>query len=162
MSIIDTLITNRTGGYYNATDLNRVGHSVSYLAEQLNALPFALLDYLEALNVAPDQLFSVPYEYPVELATKADWQTCDIPMLEEMIAYLNNVAVLRSLLELPSDTPMPPESMNDLSVTGANSIELILLAVNEALLALEILKKTYANNAAAVFVYSGENYSGEA
>mgnify|MGYP003240675422 CR=1 FL=1 len=37
MSIIDTLVTDRTGGYYNAADLNRVGAALRYVADRLAA-----------------------------------------------------------------------------------------------------------------------------
>lgn len=41
MSIIDTLITNRTrGDYYNITDLNRVGQAMRYVAARLRACGF--------------------------------------------------------------------------------------------------------------------------
>ncbi len=41
MSIIDTLITDRTrSDYYNITDLNRVGQAMRYVAARLRACGF--------------------------------------------------------------------------------------------------------------------------
>lgn len=161
MSIIDTLVTDRTGGYYNAADLNRVEAAVAYLMAQFNALPGELAQYLSEKGVAPDSIFAVPYSYPLELETKTDWMMTDFPTSLAMETYLQNVAVLRDALSLPDNTPELPESMDRLTHTGANNIERILQAVDAAALALETLKKGFADNTAAVFVYSGEIYGGE-
>lgn len=161
MSIIDTLITDRTGGCYNETDLNRVESAAAYLTEQFNSLPGALADYMSSLGVAPDSIFEVPYSYPIQLTMKTDWAISDIPSSSAMTRYISNVTTLRNMITLPDETPPLPESMDHLTYAGANNIERVLQIVDAATLALEELKKSYADKAAVSFVYSGEVYSGE-
>ena len=92
MSIIDTLITDRTQadeerveelaakgydamsdaekaewdgemkGAYDASDLNRVESAVAYLAELLVLLPIELKEYAASKGVAFDAFFDVPYD----------------------------------------------------------------------------------------------------
>ena len=43
MTIIDALVTDRTAGaYYNASDLNRVGEAMQYVAGLLNGYGYAV------------------------------------------------------------------------------------------------------------------------
>ena len=77
-----------------------------------------------------------------------------------MARYLGNVEVLKDALALES-APALPSSAEKLTVDGANNIEKVLRIVNDATLALEALTKHYADNTAAIFIYSGEVYSGE-
>lgn len=155
------LITDRKGGFYNASDLNRVEAAVEYLTEQFDSLPSVLAEYLESLNVAQDDFFAVPYEYPLPITTKTNWTDVDTQNEGEITRYLSNVKKLKETIALPNDTPELPASMNKLRVNGANDIEKVLRIVNDATLDLEALKKMYANNTAAAFWYSGELFSGE-
>lgn len=107
MSIIDTLITNRAGGYYNATDLNRVGQAISYIAARLTAAG-----------------------YSVPVLPKTDWAVGDIPSAAQMTAYLADVAAIRAALAVRSTTPPTPLDMDDLTVEEANDIERILADVD--------------------------------
>lgn len=161
MSVIDSLITDRIGGFYNASDLNRVEAAVEYLTEQFDSLPSVLAEYLESLNVAQDEFFAVPYEYPLPIITKTNWTLVDTQKKGELDRYLDNVKTLKETITLPGDTPELPTSMKDLLVNDANNIEKVLRIVNDATLALEALKKMYADNTAAAFWYSGELFSGE-
>lgn len=97
-------------GAYNASDLNRVGAAVAYLAER-----FAEQGY--AVTVSP----------------KTDWLVEDIPAHGAMETYLGNVAALRSLLTVKPSTPATPESMAGLTWQAANDIEQILKDLDELL-----------------------------
>ena len=137
MSIIDTLITDRAQadkerveelaakgydamtdaekaewlgelrGAYNASDLNRVGSAVDYVAGRLRGCGIS-----------------------VSVAPRMDWQETDIPTKAEMAAYLADIAALRAPLPLRDGTPPGPADMLGLSWEEANAIESILLAVD--------------------------------
>lgn len=157
MSVIDTLITDRTyedvqlwqtlkalgwagmspaqqaqwsaglKGAYNASDLNRVREAMEYLAGVFGA-----------------------YGYAVSLQPTPTWSVGEIPNEEQMAAYLSDVTALRAVLDMPSTTPAVPADMALLAYIEANNIEQILVDINQLLL-----------NAAAAWFYSGEVYCGE-
>lgn len=112
MSVIDSLITDRVGGHYNATDLNRVGEAVQYIADRMNQAGYA-----------------------VSVAPKTDWTMTDIPMQEQMERYLQDVATLRNALAIGAVPPVPSD-MDGLTVIEANDIESILVAVEDAIISL--------------------------
>lgn len=101
---------NGLKGAYNASDLNRVGAAVAYVAGRLTG-------YGYAVNVSPRQ----------------DWQGADIPTPESMTAYLADVAALRAALTVAAGTPEVPEDMEQLTWQEANNIEQILVDVDELL-----------------------------
>jgi hypothetical protein len=107
VSIIDTLITDRTGGYYNATDLNRVGGAVQYLADLLAS-----------------------HGYAVSVSPKTDWAIADIPTPAQMAAYLADVEAIKD--KFYGTAPLPG-AMDDLTAEGANNIERLLLEVEDAI-----------------------------
>lgn len=137
MSIIDTLITDRTQadvervlelsakgwagmsaeeraewgaglkGAYNAGDLNRVQEAMEYLAGAFAS-----------------------YGYAVSLQAMPAWADGDIPSETQMAAYLSNLSALRSVLAVLPTTPATPESMELLTYVTANNIEQILLDIN--------------------------------
>lgn len=107
MSIIDSLITNRTGGFYNASDLNRVEEAFSYLQNKMNG----------------------EYGFNLALTIKTDWKQSDNITASNIEAYRQNVATIRGALATPTGTPQTPESMNKLTAKEANDIEKILQAV---------------------------------
>lgn len=96
-------------GAYNASDLNRVGSAVDYVAKRLRSCGIS-----------------------VSVAPRMDWQETDIPTRAEMAAYLADIAALRAALPLRDGTPQAPADMLGLSWEEANAIESILLAVDEA------------------------------
>lgn len=105
MGIIDTLITDRTQsdvtrwrtlhdkgwagmtadekaewsagvkGAYNATDLNRVGEAIEYIADLFGGFGF-----------------------PMVITPKTDWTINDIPTSQDLEGYLSNVAAIRSMM----------------------------------------------------------------
>lgn len=94
-------------GAYNASDLNRVGSAVNYVANRLGE-----------------------QGYSVEVSPKTTWQESDIPTEVDMEAYLSDVQTIRSVLPVPSSTPPIPEDMAGLTYIEANNIEQILLDVD--------------------------------
>ena len=101
---------NGLKGAYNASDLNRVGAAVAYVAGRLTG-----------------------YGYAVSVAPRQDWQVANIPTPESMTAYLADVAALRAALTVAADTPEVPEDMERLTWQEANDIEQILVDVDELL-----------------------------
>lgn len=97
-------------GAYNASDLNRVGAAVAYVAGRLNG-----------------------YGYAVTVTPKQDWTGSDIPTQESMTSYLADVAALRGAIAVMASTPPTPDSANNLTWQEANDIEQILLDVDELL-----------------------------
>lgn len=94
--------------------------------------------------------FDGQYTYtppPKDLYT---WYEDDIPTEAQMQAYLDNVAAIRAVIELPASTPEPPADMEGLTYGEANAIEQILAVVEQ-----------FLNNMAAAWFYSGDVYSGE-
>ena len=94
-------------GAYNATDLNRVGNAVTYVAGRL-----------EEAGYAPD------------IDPKIDWTVSDIPTESQMETYLDNVRALRNAITVPDSVPQVPADMDDLTYQEANDIERIILAVD--------------------------------
>ena len=94
-------------GFYNASDLNRVGNAVSYVAARL----------AEA-------------GYYAQVSPRIDWTEEDIPTQGDMERYLADVAALRAVLPVPASTPAVPEDMDRLTFQEANNIEQILLDVD--------------------------------
>lgn len=136
MSIIDTLVTDRTAadvenktnkGFYNAYDLNRVGAAVQYIAERFAS-----------------------HGYAVTVSPKTDWLASDIPTASDLETYRQNIATLRGLIAVMKSTPETPETMRFLDYIKANDIERILLDLD-----------TLLTNAALVWYQSGEIYAGE-
>lgn len=114
-----TLITDRTAedvanktakGFYNASDLNRVGAAVQYVAERFAA-----------------------QGYTVAVSPKTDWLASDIPTASELETYRQNIASLRALLAVMKSTPETPETMLFLDYIKANDIEQILLDLDTLL-----------------------------
>ena len=126
------LVTDRTqndvangtkNGYYNSEDLNRVGSAMVYLRDRLN-------DNGYNINIEPETA----------------WTVSDIPTQSDMVYYLGCLGTLKAVLPLPPGTPDAPETMENLTYTGANNIEQILLDV-----------ETMLNAIVAVFPKSGQS-----
>lgn len=97
-------------GAYNASDLNRVGAAVAYVAGRLNG-----------------------YGYYVSVSPKQDWTANDIPTAGQMATYIQDVAALRGAIAVMASTPPTPDSANNLTWKEANDIEKILVDVDELL-----------------------------
>ena len=91
-------------GTYNASDLNRVGYAVRYLADLFTAEGYVV-------NVSP----------------KTDWTAADVVYPADAEAYLADIAELRRQLTVMKSTPKTPETLEKLRYTTANDIEQILV-----------------------------------
>ena len=106
------LVTDRTQedvraqndkGTYNASDLNRVGKAMLYVAERLRLRGYA-----------------------VSVSPKTDWAEEDIPTPSAMAAYLTALSELRRHFAMMQSTPFIPNDMDMLTFQEANDIEKIL------------------------------------
>lgn len=105
MSIIDTLITDRTrGDYYNITDLNRVGQAMRYVAARLRACGF-----------------------DVVVTPRTDWGWTDRATPAAAKRYLNNLRKIRKAIVLFVGTPDVPDGKRPFTAEEANDIEKILI-----------------------------------
>jgi hypothetical protein len=121
-------VANQTNkGFYNASDLNRVGAAVEYIAGRFTALGYAC---------------------PVTV--KKDWLTSDAPTASQMEAYRQNIVTLRGQIAVMASTPDAPASMAGLNYVKANNIEQILLDLDA--LITNITKSWYFSGE----VYAGE------
>ena len=121
-------VANQTDkGFYNASDLNRVGAAVEYIAGRFAALGYAC---------------------PVTI--KKDWLTTDAPTASQMEAYRQNIVTLRGQIAVMQSTPEAPASMAGLNYVKANNIEQILLDLDA--LITNITKSWYLSGE----VYAGE------
>ena len=144
MSIIDTLITDRTQddvdernakGIYNASDLNRVGLAMNYVAERLKSAG-----------------------YDPHISPKTDWKDDEWVDLTAQAVYLGGLSELRKQFAMMESTPeVPPRLLatgintNDgLTYTWANDIEKILEDIDRLL-----------TNASQAWFYSGDIYASE-
>ena len=144
MSIMDTLITDRTQadvdarndkGTYNASDLNRVGTAMNYVADRLKEAG-----------------------YDPHISPKTDWQDGEWVTPVAQAVYLGDLAELRRQFSMMSTTPeVPPRILatgintNDgLTHTWANNIEQILEDIDLLL-----------TNIMQAWFYSGDLFSGE-
>lgn len=122
-------------GSYKASDLNRVGAAMNYVADRLKA-----------------------QGYDPHISPKTDWKDGDWVTPAAQAVYLGDLAELRKQFELYETTPeVPPRILatgirtNDgLTYVWANNIEQILMDIDVLL-----------TNIAAGWLYSGEIYSGE-
>ena len=138
------LVTDRTAadvtagnakGTYNASDLNRVGAAMNYVADKLRAAG-----------------------YDPHISPKTDWKDDDWVDQAAQAVYLGDLAELRKQFTMLESTPrVPPRilatainSDDGLTYGWANDIEQILMDIDALL-----------TNIAAGWLYSGEIYSGE-
>ena len=138
------LITDRTKadvingtekGSYNASDLNRVGAAMNYVADRLREVG-----------------------YDPHINPKTDWKDGDWVTPAAQAVYLGDLAELRKQFTMLQSTPRVPPRMlattinsgDGLTYGWANDIEQILMDIDVLL-----------TNIAAGWLYSGEIYSGE-
>ena len=111
MSVIDTLITDRDiNTFYNASDLNRVGEAIQYIADKIYALG-----------------------YEIHVSPKTNWVEADIPLPNQMTHYLEDLRTIRAVLAQPQRTPPVPPDMEQFLYTEANDIE-TMLSITDSLI----------------------------
>ena len=104
-------VVNKTPkGFYNATDLNRVGSAMQYLANRLTDAG-----------------------YDIDIDPQVAWTVTDVPTQSDMTAYLSYLGVIKGAIALPAGTPDAPGTMTNLTYIGANNIEIILETVDQML-----------------------------
>lgn len=97
-------------GAYNASDLNRVGAAVDYVAGRFREQGYA-----------------------AEVTPRTNWTESDTPTQSDMSQYLGNVKSLRSKIAVKPTTPKLPTDMTGLDYEGANAIEQTLLDLDALL-----------------------------
>lgn len=100
---------NGLKGSYNASDLNRVGQAVEYIANILNSSG-----------------------HPVSVTAKQNWTYTDIPDVTQMRAFLTDLSVLKSNVSGVANAV--PASMDYLTYEMANNIEQLLVNVYNAII----------------------------
>ena len=95
-------------GAYNASDLNRVGTALNYLAARLGAICGRSITW----------------------TAKTDWAVKDIATASQAAEYRQQIQDIRDALAYPAGTPDAPE-LARLTYTGANDIERILVLCEE-------------------------------
>lgn len=155
MSVIDTLITDRTEddvlewerlrslgvvgmtseelakwnaglkGEYKASDFNRVSEAYNYLCEILKSI-FIISSY--------DPL-------------KTTWQKGDTPLSDDREEYIQKISTLKESVNADGDMP---STLDALTYEGANNIERVLQNVQKKIEELD-----------ASLIYAGQYYAGE-
>lgn len=97
-------------GSYGYSDMNRVINCLAYLAQYLTDAGYIVH-------------FSQPGEYQREQS----------PTAVDLDVYRSNIEAMRKVLPLPKDTPDAPANMENLTLTEANNIEKILLAIEDTI-----------------------------
>lgn len=95
-------------GSYNASDLNRVGTALNYLADRLGTICGRSITW----------------------TAKTDWAVTDIATASQAAEYRQHIQDIRDALTYPAGTPDAPQ-LNRLTYTGANDIERILALCEE-------------------------------
>lgn len=109
MSILDTLVTDRTSkGYYGIEDLNRVAEAMRYVAERLRSCG-----------------------WDVKVVPKGNWKLEDMVPYSEAKRLLTNLRRLRETLALFNATPPVPGGERPFNAEEANNIEKILLDIED-------------------------------
>jgi len=107
-TVIDTLITDREGGHYNAPDVNRIGTAVAYVRDRLAVAG-----------------------YSVKVKPKTDWQIGDVPTAAQTTQYAADIAAIRAAFAVYKSTPPAPPDIDGLTAAEANDIEQILADVDD-------------------------------
>lgn len=119
MSIIDTLVKDRTQadvdagnakGTYNASDLNRVGAAMNYVAARLRE-----------------------QGYDPHISPKTDWMDGEWVTPADEAIYLGDLEELRKQFAMMASTPEVPPDLEKLNYIDANSIEQILVDIDALL-----------------------------
>ena len=170
-------------GAYNASDLNRVGQAVRYIASNIRAKQLNLANYRLDKNVASDTPFDCFYpvkvlisgepgwgeniplqSYPTTYMVigKQSWTISNVPSKEQIVDYLADLVLLRQLLPVPEDAPEVPVDLDGLTYVTANKIEYLLFLCWQAAIEIELDDfEARINRAADAFMYAAEAYCGE-
>ena len=107
MSVIDTLVTDRTpDGYYGADDLNRVEQAMTYLQDRLVGCGFDI-------SVSPTV-----------------WSDSNLPKPQDVNHLLHDLNTIRDALAFPG-MPILPDGKRPFTAAEANEIERMLMTVDQ-------------------------------
>lgn len=98
-------------GAYNASDLNRVGAALQYLAQWFET-----------------------HGYSVDVSVKTDWvggELPDVPTMVQLQSYLAQVEKIRSVVPVFLNTPQVPDDLPAFTWQDANAVEKILADVEQ-------------------------------
>ena len=135
MTILDTLITNRT-----QADVNKIKNLRVKIArgtattDELNEYLYSPqpgaygVSDLNRVGEAVEYLSAWLLEYGIvaKVTPKKNWALTDIPTDAELQTYLSNIRAIRQAITFPSDFVATPTSMRNLTFTQANAIESVL------------------------------------
>lgn len=156
MSVIDTLITDRTNADLTAflavreRIKNRTATAAdwtAYLADNEAAYNASDLNRVgNALNYVSERMNENGFN--LSTSAKTDWTETDIPTAPQMATYKAHIASIRNAIAYPAGTPVTPE-IDRLTYTGANSIETILTLADGLI-----------DKLIQTFIHSGTTYCG--
>lgn len=110
-------------GAYNASDMNRVGTALNYLAGRLGPICGKIITW----------------------TAKTDWAVTDIATASQAETYRQQIQDIRDALAYPAGTPDAPQ-LARLTYTGANDIERILALCEDLIVN---VAKTFRHTGAA-------------
>lgn len=159
MSIIDTLITDRTAAdtaalealFAKAKAGSLTEEEKAILADPANKGAYNYTDLNRvgaAVEYVAGRFQALGYNFFVSV--KKGWSESDTPTASQMEVYRQNIATLRRQIAVMQSTPKTPETMRFLDYIKANDIERILLDLDTLL---DKLTKSW--------YFSGELYAGE-
>lgn len=97
-------------GAYNYADFNRVGEAIKFIANLYNQ-----------------------YGYDVVVSPKTDFKIGEIPSVEQLQHYIDDIHRISTIVTLFESTPSIPTSIDNLTWKSANAIEQMLIDVNSIL-----------------------------
>lgn len=115
---------------FNATDFNRIGNNLLYLAEKLNQ-----------------------FSYPVNISPRTNWVVGEPVYESQAAALLSYITTIRGAIAIANETPVTPESMAFFTWIKANDIEKILQNVYLSVSQLDV----YADQIISGTCYSGND-----
>lgn len=146
-------------GAYNASDMNRVGTAVQYLTEELQrrgydpkTAPIPVTHSKTQFKIGSDGYLVLDEKKRAirETVEWTDyvWTVDNIPVVDQTLAYLENVEAIRQ--QLPVQAPAPPADLEAFTFDEANAIEANLVDTDRFFPLMELSP-----------VYSGEAFCGE-
>ena len=145
MSIIDTLVTDRTGDDVQEARsiIERIINGTATEADYDKYADFlkgcyTVLDMNrvgEAVAYIGQRLSAAGYSAPVD--PKTDWTETDKLYASDAKTYIENIKIIRNALRIQRSLPEIPNSLENLDYNGANRIELLLKTVDELLTKIE-------------------------
>lgn len=115
-------------GAYNAADLNRVGEAINYLVERMKSLAI----------------------YDDSIIPNTDWEIGEWVVQSKVTNLLSCLNKVRAKLDLPTDAPAVPATLDNLEYQTANDIERLLLMIDKRI-----------TQTTAAFPYTGVRYCGQ-